>query len=218
MKQIAQMLLFAGFGVASGLSYAVTGYVDDSQSSVVRTGYGDCVHTQRWSVPNAIAECEPEIVAARDKVDVAAVEVVVRTERQPIRLKSDTLFGFDSAELTDNGKASLEQMLGSITAADLQEKKIQVSGYTDRIGPDDYNMELSRRRAAVVHDFLVSKGVVPSFIEVQGFGKADPIVECGGERGAALIDCLAPNRRTEIEFSAVELIEVEETVPASGAR
>jgi OOP family OmpA-OmpF porin len=218
MKQIAQMLLFAGFGVVSGLSHAVTGYVDDSQSSVVRTGYGDCVHTQRWSIPNAIAECEPEIVAARDKVDVAAVEVVVRTERQPIRLKSDALFGFDSAELTDNGKASLEQMLGSITAADLQEKKIQISGYTDRIGPDDYNLELSRRRAAVVHDYLVSKGVVPSFIEVQGLGNADPIVECSGERGAALIDCLAPNRRTEIEFSAVELIEVEETVPASGAQ
>ena len=218
MKQIAQMLLFAGFGVVSGLSHAVTGYVDDSQSSVVRTGYGDCVHTQRWSIQNAIAECEPEIVAARDKVDVAAVEVVVRTERQPIRLKSDALFGFDSAELTDNGKASLEQMLGSITAADLQEKKIQVSGYTDRIGPDDHNLELSRRRAAVVHDYLVSKGVVPSFIEVQGLGNADPIVECSGERGAALIDCLAPNRRTEIEFSAVELIEVEETVPASGAQ
>ena len=218
MKQIAQMLLFAGFGVVSGLSHAVTGYVDDSQSSVVRTGYGDCVHTQRWSIPNAIAECEPEIVAARDKVDVAAVEVVVRTERQPIRLKSDALFGFDSAELTDNGKASLEQMLGSITAADLQEKKIQVNGYTDRIGPDAYNLELSRRRAAVVHDYLVSKGVVPSFIEVQGLGNADPIVECSGERGAALIDCLAPNRRTEIEFSAVELIEVEETVPASGAQ
>jgi len=218
MKRIAQMLVFAGFAVTSGVSSAVTGYVDDSQKSVVRTGYGDCVHTQRWSIPNAIAECEPEIVAARDKVDVAAVEVVVRTERQPIRLKSDMLFGFDSAELTDNGKASLEQMLGSITAADLQEKNIQVNGYTDRIGPETYNLQLSKRRAVVVHDYLVSKGVVPSFIEVQGFGEANPIVECSGERGAALIDCLAPNRRTEIEFSAVETIEIEETVPVSDAQ
>jgi OOP family OmpA-OmpF porin len=146
------------------------------------------------------------------------VEVVVRTERRPIRLKSDTLFAFDSAELTDGGKASLEEMLANLTAADLQERKIQVSGYTDRIGPDAYNLELSRRRAAVVQEFLVSKGVVPNFIEIQGFGSANPIAECGGVRGAVLIDCLAPNRRTEIEFSAVELIQVEETVPAGGAQ
>ncbi len=218
MKQTGQMLLLAGLAMGSGLGYAATGYVDDSQATVVRTGYGDCLRTQRWSVPNAIAECDPEIVAARDKVDVAAVEVVVRTERRPIRLESDTLFGFDSADLTDNGKASLDAMLSNITAAQLQEKKIQVNGYTDRIGSDDYNLELSKRRAAVVHDYLVSKGVVPTFIEMQGFGNNNPVVGCAGERGAALINCLAPNRRTEIEFSAVEVIEVEETVtaPASG--
>lgn len=216
MKQIG-VFLFAGLGVASGFSHAVTGYVDDSQKSVVRTGYGDCVHTERWSIPNAIAECEPEIVAARDKADVAAVEVVVRTERRPIRLTSDTLFAFDSAELTERGMASLDEMLGNITAADLQEKKIRVSGYTDRIGPDTYNLELSRQRAAAVQEYLVSKGVVPGFIEVEGFGEADPVVECSGERGGALIDCLAPNRRTEIEFSAVELLQVEESVPAGGS-
>jgi OOP family OmpA-OmpF porin len=216
MKQTNQVLLFGCLGLVSGLGNAATGYVDDSQDSVVRTGNGDCLHTQRWSIPNAIAECEPEIVAARDKADVAAVEVVVRTERQPIRLESDALFAFDSAELTERGKANLEEMLGAITAADLQEKKIQVSGYTDRIGSDVYNVALSRRRAVVVHDYLVSKGVVPSFIEVQGFGKADPIVECDGERGAALIDCLAPNRRTEVEFSAVELIQIEESSAPAG--
>lgn len=216
MKPIG-VLLFAGLAVASGLGHAATGYVDDSQKSIVRTGYGDCVHTRRWSIPNAIAECEPEIVAARDKADVAAVEVVVRTEKRAIRLKSDTLFGFDSAELTDGGKANLEDMLRNVTAADLQDKKIQVNGYTDRIGPELYNLELSRRRAAVVQGYLVSKGVVPSFIEVQGFGEADPIVECRTERGDALIDCLAPNRRTEIDFSAVESIEIEETVPVESA-
>jgi OOP family OmpA-OmpF porin len=218
MKRTVQMLVLAGLAVASGQSHAVIGYVDDSQESVVRTGYGDCLRTQRWSVENAVAECDPEIVAARDAVDVAAVEVVVRTERRPIRLESDTLFAFDSAELTENGKASLDAMLSSITAADLQEKNIQINGYTDRIGPEDYNLELSKRRATAVHEYLVSRGVVPRFIEVAGFGEANPRVDCSGERGAALIECLAPNRRTEIEFSAVELIEVEETVPAGATQ
>jgi OOP family OmpA-OmpF porin len=214
MKRIGA-LLCAGLGVASGLGNAATGYVDDSQNSIVRTGFGDCVHTQRWSIPNAIAECEPEIVAARDKTDVAAVEVVIRTEERPIRLKSDALFDFDSAQLTESGKANLADMLSNVTAADLQEKKIQVHGYTDRIGPEEYNLVLSKRRAAAVQEYLVSKGVVPSFIEVEGFGEANPLVECRNERGDALIECLAPNRRTEVDFSAVESIEIEETVPVN---
>jgi OOP family OmpA-OmpF porin len=215
IKEVIRIALFGSLAAGGGFSHAVTGYVDDSQETVVRTGYGDCVHTQRWSIPNAIVECEPEIVAARDGVDVAAVQVVVHSERRPVRLGSDTLFGFDSDELTGQGKESLDAMLGNITAADLQEQKIQISGYTDRIGPEEYNLELSKRRAAAVHDYLVSKGVVPRFIEMEGFGEADPLVACSSERGDELIQCLAPNRRTEVEFSAVEVIEVEEQVPAT---
>jgi OOP family OmpA-OmpF porin len=213
MKQIPQALLLVGLGLTGGLVNAASGYVDDSSGSIVRTGYGDCLHTTRWSIPNAIAECDPEIVAARDAVDVAAVEVIVRTERNPVRLEADALFAFDSDKLTAEGTTLLDDMLGNLTAKALQEHKIQITGYTDRIGDDAYNLELSKRRAASVRDYLVSKGVVPGFIEMQGLGAADPVVACEGKRGAALIDCLAPNRRTEIEFSAVEVIEVEETVP-----
>jgi OOP family OmpA-OmpF porin len=76
-------------------------------------------------------------------------------------------------------------------------------------------MGLSERRAAAVRDYLVSKGVAPGFIDTEGLGKADPVVDCAGKRGPALIDCLGPNRRTEIEFSAVEVEQVEETVPVT---
>ncbi len=213
MKQIARAFLLAGLGAFTAAGQAATGYVDDSGGSVVRTGYGDCLHTQRWSIPNAIAECDPEIVAARDKADVAAVEVVMVTKKNPVRLEADALFDFDSAELTGDGKGLLDNMLGNLTAEALMERKLQIRGYTDRIGDDAYNLDLSRRRAAAVRDYLVNNGVVPSFIEMQGLGKADPVVECAGKRGAGLVDCLAPNRRTEIEFSAMEVKEVEETRP-----
>ncbi|HHJ17764.1 MAG TPA: OmpA family protein [Gammaproteobacteria bacterium] len=213
MKHLSRSCLVAGLGLACSVGQAATGYVDNSESSIVRTGYGDCVHTQRWSVPNAIAECDPEIVAARDAVEVAAVEVFIRTERNPVHLETDTLFGFDSDRLTDSGKTLLDDMVGNLTAATLLEQKIQITGYADRIGDDTYNLELSKRRAAAVRDYLVSKGVVPSFIEMKGLGESNPVVNCEDKRGAALIDCLAPNRRTEIEFSAMEVIEVKEEVP-----
>jgi OOP family OmpA-OmpF porin len=115
--------------------------------------------------------------------------------------------------LTSEGKALLDNLLSNLTAESLMEQKLQIRGYTDRIGDDTYNLELSKRRAAAVRDYLVSSGVVPSFIEMHGLGKADPVVDCSGKRGASLIDCLAPNRRTEIEFSAMEVIQVEEMVP-----
>jgi OOP family OmpA-OmpF porin len=213
MKQLSQMLVLVGLGMASALSHGAPGYVDNSEGSVVRTGSGDCLHTQRWSVPNAIAECDPEIVAARDKkeVAVAAVEIVLN----PVRLEADALFAFDSDELTPDGARILDDLVANLIAADLQEQKIQITGYADRIGEEQYNLELSQRRAAAVRDYLVSKGVAPGYIEAQGLGTANPLVECEGERGAALVDCLAPNRRTEVEFSAMEAVEVQQEAPAA---
>ena len=213
MKPMIRGLLLAGLTVASGSGVAATGYVDDSAKGIVRTGYGDCLHTARWSVPNAIAECDPEIVAMRDKpAEVAAVETVMVKELKPITLEADALFAFDSADLTADGRDQLDQVVGSLTAKQLDNKQIGITGYTDRIGPETYNQTLSERRAQAVRDYLVSKGLPADAISTQGLGSAKPVVSCEGERGAQLIDCLAPNRRTEIEFSAMEVIEVEKTI------
>lgn len=213
MNKFTLAILIAGLGATGMSAQAATGYVDDSTSSVVRTGYGDCVHTNRWSVPNAIAECDPEIVAKRDGAAVAAVEVVMVTLTNPVRLEADTLFEFDKADLTDSGKAALDNLLGQLTAESLQQEKLQIRGYSDEIGDSEYNLALSKRRAGAVRDYLVERGMVPSFISMEGFGEANPVVDCSGKRGNALIDCLAPNRRTEIEFSAMEIKQVEETRP-----
>ena len=213
MKPMFKGLLLAGLTVASGSGFAATGYVDDSAKGIVRTGYGDCLHTARWSVPNAIAECDPEIVAMRDKpAEVAAVETVMVKELKPVTLAADALFAFDSADLTADGRNQLDQVVGSLTAKQLENKQIEITGYTDRIGPESYNQTLSERRAQAVRDYLVSKGLPSDAISTQGLGAAKPVVSCEGERGAQLIDCLAPNRRTEIEFSAMEIIEVEKTI------
>jgi OOP family OmpA-OmpF porin len=213
MNKLNLALLFAGLGSVSVSGLAATGYVDASDGSVVRTGYGDCVHTGRWSIPNAIVECDPEIVAKRDGAAVSAVEVVMVTLKNPVRLEADTLFAFDSADLTDDGKAALDDMLSQLTAESLQQQQLEIRGYADQIGDDAYNLALSERRASSVRDYLISRGVVPDFIAMKGFGEANPVVDCSGKSGSMLIECLAPNRRTEIEFSAMEVKEVEETRP-----
>ena len=183
MKTITQALVLIGLGMSSVAIQAAPGYVDDSANSVVRTGYGDCLHTGRWSVPNAIAECDPEIVAKRDAADVAAVEVIMVTKENPVRLQADTLFAFDSADLTSNGKAALNDMLGKLTAESLQNQKLEIRGYTDEIGTDAYNLDLSKRRAAAVRDYLVSQGIDGGRIETRGYGDASPIAPNDTEAG-----------------------------------
>ncbi len=209
MKHAMSVLVAAGLGFAAGLANAGVGYVDDSTKTVVRTGFGDCVHTARWSEQVAVAECEPEIVAAREAAALAAVEVVMVKELRPVRLDATVLFDFDSAELSDDGRARLNALLGTLSAGDLEEEKIRITGHADRIGGDHYNLLLSQRRAAAVRDYLVSRGVVPSFIETSGVGETQPVVACEGLRGAELVGCLAPNRRAGVELSAMEMVEVE---------
>ena len=77
-----------------------------------------------------------------------------------------------------------------------------VLGYTDRIGSDAYNQQLSEKRAQSVVDYLVSKGIPASKISARGMGESNPVTgnTCDNVKArAALIDCLAPDRRVEIE-------------------
>ena len=73
-------------------------------------------------------------------------------------------------------------------------------GHTDSVGGDAYNQKLSVQRAESVKAYLVAKGVPATRLEAVGKGEADPVVECKDEKKRpALIKCLEPNRRVEIE-------------------
>ena len=81
---------------------------------------------------------------------------------------------------------------------------VTITGYTDRLGSDEYNVELSQRRANDVKSYLVGKGVAADRLIAVGKGKVDPIVHCDNSARSALIKCLEPNRRVVIEPIPVE--------------
>lgn len=190
-----------GFG---GNAAALEGYVTNNLGKVVRDNSGDCVTTNTWTPENAIPECHPQFVEAEE---VAAFEEP-RGEAQLISLEADTTFDFDKATLTDAGKAELDEI--AQRAKDAQEPRIRIIGYTDRIGPESYNQELSERRARAVEEYLVNRGLSPDAIQVAARGESNPVVSCENLQGEALIECLRPNRRSEIEFSAFEVVEEEQ--------
>ena len=72
--------------------------------------------------------------------------------------------------------------------------KIELSGHTDNIGKDDYNLKLSQNRADAVKNYLVSRAVDPNRIDAVGYGETRPIVSNDTKEGRA------SNRRTEFEI------------------
>jgi len=126
-------------------------------------------------------------------------------------LKTDVLFEFGKADLKPEGHDALDKLYDQVKSLDPKEGKAIVIGYTDRIGSEKYNMDLGYRRAKAVADYLVSKGVPADKVEAQSKGEADPVTgdTCAKVKGhKKLVECLAPDRRVEIDAQGVH----EETV------
>ena len=117
-------------------------------------------------------------------------------------LSSTELFGFDSAVLR-MPQPKLDE-LADVLGRNAQVSNVTISGYTDRLGSENYNMELSQRRADSVKNYLMNKGVAASRLNAIAKGESNPLVQCTETKRADLILCLEPNRRVEVEQITVE--------------
>jgi len=125
----------------------------------------------------------------------AALNQPDRSER--ISLQASELFAFDSAELRAQ-QPQLDQIAGALIRYP-QIKQVIVNGHTDEIGTEAYNEDLSLRRAQAAKAYLVSKGVDESRIVARGHGATQPVVHCPPQPRESLVNCLAPNRRIDVE-------------------
>jgi outer membrane protein OmpA-like peptidoglycan-associated protein len=145
-------------------------------------------------VADRLNGAEPALAQCSAKPAPAPLVPQIRT------LKADALFHFDrgdEAGLLPAGKTELEQLareLGSHQGV----QRIEVVGYTDRLGSASYNMRLSERRAATVQKYLADHGAARISMTHHGEGASQPVVQCDQRDRQALIACLAPNRRVEI--------------------
>ena len=117
-------------------------------------------------------------------------------------LQADASFKFDRGDLAGilpAGKAKLDQLLHDLNQVD-DVTGIHIEGFTDRLGNDRYNHQLSAKRAETVKRYLQNGGVKTP-ITARGRGKENPVVQCNDRNRQALIDCLAPNRRVELDFA-----------------
>jgi outer membrane protein OmpA-like peptidoglycan-associated protein len=102
-------------------------------------------------------------------------------------------YELDSAVLTADDQVRLDGAAQRLVA--LQFETGEVAGYADSTGDEQYNLELSQRRAQSARDYLVAKGVGGERLTAVGYGEANPIADNATPEGRAL------NRRAVIRRS-----------------
>ncbi|MBL8374741.1 OmpA family protein [Accumulibacter sp.] len=207
---LASIGLFAAAGAAQAQTAADRVYVIDQRGEVVLSGTGLCWRTGFWT-PAAAAKdpagckCDKDLLP-KEVCEPAAPRAAAVPGAKPtgdkITIAADALFDFDKAILRPEGKKRLDEV-----AAKSKEIKLEVIlavGHTDRFGSVAYNMKLSDRRAAAVKSYLVSKGVDANRIYTEGKGPKNPVTkpdQCPGKKATkAVIECLQPDRRVDIEL------------------
>jgi OOP family OmpA-OmpF porin len=182
-------------------------YVIDAQRQIVKSPQGMCWRTQWWPPATAVCECDKDLMPqaactvpppmAKPMAPKPAPAPAPMPVTQKVTLSADVLFEFDRYALKPEGKAKLDELVGQIKGIALE--VIIAVGHTDRIGSKEYNQKLSVRRAESVKAYLVSKGVQPNRIYTEGKGMTQPVKECKDTNFKALVACLAPNRRVDVE-------------------
>jgi OmpA-OmpF porin, OOP family len=137
-------------------------------------------------VPDYLDEC-PNTPAGVEVDEKGCARVVKK-----IIMRGDTNFEFGKADLLPSAYPVLNNI--ALSMKDHPDTKWRIEGHTDAIGSDSYNMDLSRRRAESVVNYLVNQGVERSRLEIIPFGKSMPIATNSTAEGRAM------NRRVEIKL------------------
>jgi outer membrane protein OmpA-like peptidoglycan-associated protein len=139
------------------------------------------------------AEKEKQELRARLLQQLNTILSTRDTARGLIANMSDVLFKTGSFELLSGARERLAKVSGIVLA--YPSLHLQIEGHTDSVGGDEYNQDLSERRAGAVRDYLVQQGISADSTEARGFGKTQPIASNETPEGRQ------QNRRVELVLS-----------------
>jgi len=218
------ILALSAMASAPAMAQSTEGYWQGS-SGIVKDPYGLCWHAGYWTPAMANMECDPDLVPKPAAPARAAPTPAPRAVPAPApapaptpapaaakpkrcdataTFGTDETFEFDKSVLKPAAMAKLDRDVVAKLPQCAKVELILVSGYTDRLGSQQYNQKLSERRADAVKAYLVKKGVDASKIDTMGMGKTLQIKSCpDGKDRKALIACLAPNRRAVVEIKGL---------------
>ena len=150
------------------------------------------------------AEKEKQELRARLLQQLNTILATRDSARGLIANMSDVLFKTGSFELLPGARERLAKVSGILLG--YPTLHVQIEGHTDSVGGDDYNQQLSERRAGAVKDYFVQQSIAADAIEAHGFGKTQPIASNDTPEGRQ------QNRRVELVLSG-DAIGNSETTP-----
>jgi outer membrane protein OmpA-like peptidoglycan-associated protein len=122
--------------------------------------------------------------AARLQAEVDQLKATP-TPRGLVLTLGDVLFDTGKAELNPGSSRKLDQLAQFLT--EHAERRVQIDGFTDSMGADSYNQDLSQRRADAVKASLMARGIDSSRIGSRGYGKGFPVANNTDSGGRQLI-------------------------------
>ncbi|HLH19963.1 MAG TPA: OmpA family protein [Bryobacteraceae bacterium] len=131
------------------------------------------LNAQKAELARQQAEAEKSQLRERLRAQLNAILETQETARGLIVNISDVLFDFNKYTLKPGAREKMAKVSGILLA--YPGLKIQLEGHTDSIGSDEYNLELSQKRADAVRDYLISQGVPMATVSAVGLGKANPV-------------------------------------------
>jgi outer membrane protein OmpA-like peptidoglycan-associated protein len=178
-------------GLAMAVSVAQAGRLTDSTGSAVTNSFGDCWNATGGS-DKTMESCgdvvaKPEPKATLEVVATPTAVTVTGKAMQKVTIAAAMLFAFDSAELSDDAKAVIDERIQTLRGKAKLTSAMRIEGHTDSTGPEAYNLELSQRRAQAVADYIVSQSynITAADIEVAGMGESDPAASNDTAEGRA---------------------------------
>jgi outer membrane protein OmpA-like peptidoglycan-associated protein len=151
------------------------------------------VQAQNAQIQAAAAEAEKAALRAKLQQQLNAILETRDTARGLIMSMSDVLFDTGRYTLKPVAREKLAKVSGILLGH--QGLTLEIDGYTDSRGGDEYNQTLSEERARSVRDYLASQGVPADSITSKGFGKTNPVASNDTAQGRQR------NRRVELVVS-----------------
>ena len=125
-----------------------------------------------------------------------------------VEFNSKVLFGFDRSDLTGQALTNLNDLTKVLQK--YPDTNIEIQGHTDNVGTEDYNQNLSERRASSVSNYLRSNSISSSRVSIRGYGENAPRYTNDTETGRS------QNRRVDFLITANEKMKEDAKREATG--
>jgi outer membrane protein OmpA-like peptidoglycan-associated protein len=171
-------------GAASGAGLGAIIAKDKGKGALIGAGVGGLLGA------GVGAYMDRQETQLRDQLAGTGIEVQRSGNDLVLNMPNNVTFGYNSDQISPQAASALTQVAGTLNQ--FPETLLTVVGHTDSDGNDAYNMDLSRRRASAVSEFLMAQGVNGGRLQTVGMGESQPIASNATEDGKAR------NRRVEL--------------------